>query len=141
MRSPLLALLLLAACTQTTARPTPAPQAATHYLSGTKWLRMDDLNANPHGATLEFDGDRAAGYTGCNRWTADVRGAGEELRFGMVAVTEMACATPMQMDTERNFLSVLDRTRYAHFDQESLVLMDARQNQIAQFNSTLPTPE
>lgn len=141
MRSALFALMLLGACTQTTADTPPTRQAATHYLSGTKWLRMDDMNANPHGATLEFDGNRASGYTGCNHWTADVTEQGEVLRFGMVVSTEMACSSPMQMDTERNFLSVLDRTRYAHFDRESLVLMDARQNQIAQFNSNLPTPE
>lgn len=142
MRSALLALLLLGACTPTAMQSGAPPlQVTTHYLDGTKWLRMDDENANPHGATLEFENGRASGYTGCNRWTADVTESGEALRFGMVAVTEMACASPMQMDTERNFLSVVERTRYAHFDQESLVLMDAQQNQIAQFNSTLPTPE
>lgn len=137
MRSALSALLLLGACAGGAPSTEPEP---THYLSGTKWLRMDDLDANPHGATMEFAGGRAAGYTGCNRWTADVMEQGEILRFGMVAVTEMACA-PMQMATERNFLRVLERTRYAHFDQESLVLLDAQQSQIAQFNSTLPTPE
>lgn len=142
MRSALLALVLLGACAQTTAQTgAPPSQIATHNLNGTKWLRMDDENANPHGATLEFEGDRASGYTGCNRWTADVTESGEQLRFGMVAVTEMACASPMQMDTERNFLSVVERTRFAHFDRESLVLMDAQQNQIAQFSSSLPTTE
>lgn len=138
MRSALFALLLLGACAS---GPPHTEQEPTHFLSGTKWLRMDDVDANPHGATMDFIGNRASGYTGCNRWTADVTEAGEELRFGMVAVTEMACLTHMQRDTERNFLRVLERTRYAHFDQESLVLMDARQNQIAQFNSNLPTPE
>ncbi len=142
MRSALFALLLLGACAQSATDAPPATtQGATHSLSGSKWLRMDDLNANPHGATLEFDGNRASGYTGCNRWTADVTENGEALRFGMVAVTEMACASPMQMDAERNFLSVVERRRFAHFDQDSLVLMDAQRNQIAQFNSSLPTPE
>lgn len=140
MRAALFALLLVGACAQPIVGAPPTPSAATQRLPGTKWLRIDDLDANPHGATLEFEGNRASGYTGCNRWTADVAENGEQLRFGVTAVTEMACA-PMQMDTERNFLSVIDRTRYAHFDQESLILMDARQNQIAQFNSTLPTPE
>lgn len=135
MRAALFALLLLGACASA-----PEPEA-THFLSGTKWLRMDDLDANPHGATMDFIGSRAAGYTGCNRWTADVTEQGEILRFGMIASTEMACTSPMQMATERNFLSVLRRTRYAHFDRDSLVLMDARQNQIAQFNSALPTTE
>ena len=141
MRSAFLALLLLGACAQTTTSAPPTPNATTHYLSGTKWLRMDDLDANPHGATLEFDDGRASGYTGCNRWTADVTGNGEAMRFGIVAVTEMACASPMQMDTERNFLSVVERTRYAHFDHDVLVLLDAQQNQIAEFNSNLPTQE
>lgn len=142
MRSALLALLFLGACTPTTTgtAPTPSHQSATHALSGTKWLRVDDLNANPHGATLEFEGNRASGSTGCNRWAAEVTERGEELIFGMVAATEMACAA-MQMETERSFLSVLERARYAHFDRESLVLLDAQQNQIAQFNSTLATPE
>lgn len=135
MRSALVAVLLLSACAS-------APEAEpTHFLSGTKWLRMDDVDANPHGATMDFIGNRASGYTGCNRWTADVTEQGEELRFGMVATTEMACTSPMQRDTERHFLRVLDQTRYAHFDQDSLVLMDSRQRQIAQFNSNLPTPE
>lgn len=138
MRSALIALLLLGACAS---GPPHTEQEPTHFLSGTKWLRVDDVDANPHGATMDFIGNRAAGYTGCNRWTADVTEAGEELRFGMVAITEMACTSHMQRNTERNFLRVLERTRYAHFDQESLVLMDARQNQIAQFNSNLPTAE
>ena len=141
MRAALFALLMLGACAQTPVNDAPPAQSATHFLSGTKWLRIDDMNANPHGATLDFEGNRASGYTGCNRWTADVTEDGERLRFGMVAVTEMACASPMQMDTERNFLGVIDRARYAHFDRERLVLMDAQQNQIAEFASTVPTQE
>ncbi len=138
MRSTLLALMLLGACAQAPVNDAPLHTDAAVQLSGTKWLRVDDMNANPHGATLEFEGNRASGYTGCNRWTANVTENGEALRFGMVAVTEMACNTGMQMDTERNFLHVIERTRYAHYDQEALVLMDARQTQIAEFNSTLP---
>lgn len=141
MRAAVLALLMLGACAQTPVNDAPPTQSATHFLTGTKWLRIDDMNANPHGATMDFEGNRASGYTGCNRWTADVTENGEQLRFGMVAVTEMACASPMQMDTERNFLGVIDRARYAHFDRERLVLMDAQQNQIAEFNSTVPTQE
>lgn len=37
-----------------TRRCGPAPI----HLSGTKWQRVDDMNANPHGATLEFEGNR-----------------------------------------------------------------------------------
>lgn len=140
MRSALLALLLLAACapiTTTAPSATAAPTAAIQ-LSGTKWRRIDDTNANPHGATMDFDGNRASGYTGCNRWTADVTQNGEQLRFGMVAVTEMHCGAGVQMATERAFLPALAATRFARYDRDALVLLDAQQNVIAEFNSELP---
>ena len=106
---------------------------AQFQLAGTSWLRVDDEQANPHGATLEFENARASGYTGCNRWFAAVTQDGEALRFGDVGMTRMACQTPMQSDTERNFLSVLERTRYGHYDQEALVLLDENQTVIARF--------
>lgn len=137
MRSAFLALALLAACAPTSTAPSPHALVAPIHLSGTKWQRMDDMNANPHGATLEFEGNRASGYTGCNRWTADVTQNGEELRFGMTSVTEMACTAGVQMATERSFLAVLEATRYGHYDQDVLVLLDARQNEIARFDSRL----
>ena len=138
MRSALLALLLLGACAQTTTSTPPTSTPAANHLSGTKWRRIDDTNANPHGATMDFDGNRASGYTGCNRWTADVTQNGEELRFGMVAVTEMHCGDGVQMGTERAFLPVLEAARYAHYDHDALVLLDANQTVIAEFNSELP---
>jgi heat shock protein HslJ len=138
MRAALLALVILGACAPTAMTPaTTTPTAAIH-LSGTKWRRVDDTNANPHGATMDFDGNRASGYTGCNRWTADVTQNGEELHFGMVAVTEMHCGAGVQMATEQAFLPVLEATRFAHYDRDALVLLDARQNVIAEFNSELP---
>lgn len=137
MRTALLALVLLGACAQTPAAPPSEAPAAIH-LSGTKWQRVDDLNANPHGATLEFEGARASGYTGCNRWFASVAQDGEELRFSAVGMTRMACTAGVQSATERSFLGAIAATRYAHYDQTALVLLDAQQNQIARFESTLP---
>jgi len=140
MRSVLLALLLLGACAQTPAQAPSADVAATH-LAGTKWRRVDDLNANPHGATLEFSSDGASGHTGCNRWFASVMQNGEELRFGAVGMTRMACQADVSAATERSFLAVLDAARYAHYDRDALVLLDAQQNQIARFDSELPASD
>lgn len=53
----------------------------------------------------------------------------------MTSVTEMACGAGVQMATERSFLAVLEATRYGHYDQDVLVLLDARQNEIARFDS------
>lgn len=42
------------------------------------------------------------------------------------------------MATEQAFLPVLEAARYAHYDRNALVLLDARQQVIAEFNSELP---
>ncbi|MGQ0534001.1 MAG: META domain-containing protein [Caulobacteraceae bacterium] len=134
MRSVLLALVLLGACAQTPAAPPETPAAI--LLSGTKWQRVDDENANPHGATLEFTERGASGHTGCNRWFTAVTQDGEALSFGNIGMTRMACQTEIQAATERSFLAALRATRYAHYDQDALVLLDARRDQVARFVST-----
>jgi heat shock protein HslJ len=126
----LLSLLFLAACT--TAQP--APEAPRNYLAGTSWLRVDDNEANPHGATMAFTENGASGHTGCNRWFTSVTHDGEALDFGNIGMTRMACQTGMQAGTERRFLEALEATRYAHYDQDVLVLLDANQHVIARFN-------
>ena len=126
----LLSLLFLAACT--TAQPAQEPPR--NYLAGTSWLRIDDEEANPHGATMAFTEDGASGHTGCNRWFTSVTHAGEALDFGNIGTTRMACQTEMQAGTERRFLEVLAATRYAHYDQDVLMLLDANQQIIARFN-------
>ncbi len=126
----LLSLLFLAACTTAP----PAAEAPRNYLAGTSWLRVDDEEANPHGATMAFTENGASGYTGCNRWFTSVTHAGEGLDFGNIGTTRMACQTGMQAGTERRFLEVLEATRYAHYDQDALVLLDAQQHVIARFN-------
>lgn len=126
------AVLALSACTTAPEAPS-APN--TSHLAGTSWLRIDDENANPHGATLEFSETGASGYTGCNRWFSNaVRHDGEAIAFGPIGTTRRACLAEVQAATEQNFLAVLNGARYAHYDQDALVLLDAQQNQIARFN-------
>lgn len=123
----LLCALLLAAC----ATAAPAPPI---HLAGTSWMRVDDENANPHGATMAFTERGASGHTGCNRWFTSVTQDGEVLRFGNIGTTRMACQTQMQADTERNLLQALRATRYAHYDQDALVLLDQEQQHLATFH-------
>ena len=131
MRAWAMAAFLLAAC----ATQAPAPQATTSYLAGTEWRRVDDENANPHGATLRFTDRGASGYTGCNRWFAAVTHDGEALRFGNIGTTRMACGADVQAATEQSFLAALRATRYGHYDQDALVLLDENQQVIARFDS------
>jgi heat shock protein HslJ len=121
--------LLLAAC----ATAEPAPPV---HLAGTSWIRVDDEHANPHGATMVFTERGASGHTGCNRWFTSVTQDGEELRFGNVGMTRMACQTQVQAHTERSLLEALRATRYAHYDQDALVLLDQEQRQRATFQRT-----
>ncbi|WP_395645200.1 META domain-containing protein [Terricaulis sp.] len=127
--------LTLAACATEPAAPPAGGDAPAVHLSGTHWRRVDDMNANPHGATLDFEGARATGYTGCNRWFADVTQDGEILRFGPIGTTRMACTAGVQQATERSFLAVLRATRYGHYDQDALMLLDENQQVIAEFRT------
>ena len=129
MRALLLALALGACATM-------APATGARHLAGTNWQRVDDENANPHGATLAFAADRASGHTGCNRWFATVTHDGEALRFGDIGMTRMACQAQVQAATERNFLAALRATRYGHYDRDALVLLDESQQVIARFERT-----
>jgi heat shock protein HslJ len=133
MRAVLLAAALLSACVTET--PPPAAEAPAIHLAGTEWRRVDDENANPHGATMNFSAHGASGYTGCNRWFAAVTQDGEALRFDDVGTTRMACGAGVQTATERSFLAVLAAARYAHYDRDALVLLDGNQQQIARFDS------
>ena len=73
---------------------------------------------------------QASGFAGCNRWFAAATQNGEELRFGDIGATRMACPEP-QMTTERDFIAALTATRYGHYDRDALVLLDANQQQVA----------
>lgn len=121
----------LTACASS--EPTPAP--ATNHLAGTSWVRVDDMNANPHGATIAFTENGASGETGCNRWFTSVTQAGEDLRFGNIGTTRRACLSEVQAATERSFLEALRATRYGHYDQDALVFLDEQQRVIARFEA------
>lgn len=120
--------LVLAACAHE-----PAAQAVSNPLAGTAWRRVDDLDANPHRATLAFEQDRAHGSTGCNRWFGAAHVSDARLDFDSIGTTRMACAE-VQMATERNFLDVLARAaRYRLDDADTLTVMSADGAALAQF--------
>ncbi len=129
MRALLLA-LVLAACATPAA---PPPQGANH-LAGTHWI-MEDVEASPHYPTMNFEDARASGFDGCNQWFAGVSQDGETLRFGMVGTTRRACEAGSAGAVERRFLAMLGATRYAHYDQDALVLLDEQQHQIGRFRA------
>jgi heat shock protein HslJ len=133
MGSGVMRALVLAAALAACATPASAPGAAIH-LSGTSWI-LDDADASPHFPTIRFEDARASGFDGCNSWFAAVTQEGEVLRFGPVATTRRACQAESAGAVERRFLAMLGATRYGHYDQDVLVLLDGEQHQLGRFNA------
>ena len=129
----LLLTLALAGCV-TTAPGTPAV-----HLSGTTWT-MDDVDSAPHSPTISFLEARAYGFDGCNSWFASVEQDGEELRFERIATTRRACGAAPAAAAERRFLEALAATRFGRYDQDALVLLDARHRQLVRFNNDASPP-
>lgn len=133
MRTLILALCAIALTACATSAPSAPTAPAPIHLAGTKWIRVDDLDANPHPPTMDFDAYRASGFSGCNRWFASVTQNGEVLRFGQTGATRMACMAEPAAAAEQRFFAVIEATRYAHYDQDALVLLDENQHQLARF--------
>ncbi|HET7794062.1 MAG TPA: META domain-containing protein [Rhizobacter sp.] len=126
-------ILGLAACA--TPRDTGWP------LEGTYW-RLSSLQGKvvtgPAGGreanlVLEPASRRAAGYSGCNRFTGSYELRGSALRIGQVAGTRMACLDGMEQ--EQAFLKVLGSASSWRVDAGRLQLMDEGGNALAEFTS------
>jgi len=68
---------------------------------------------------IQFRDGRAAGHSGCNRFTGSYTLEGESLKFGPLASTKMAC-TPEHMEQERAWFQMLEQVR--GFEATHLVL-------------------
>ena len=122
-------LLMAAACASDETGAAP-PHSGANHLAGTNWVQTEPEAAPP--PTIQFEDTRAAGFAGCNRWFATVTQEGETLRFSQAGATRMACPEP-QMAAEIAFLSVIENTRYGHYDRDALVLLDEAQTVTARF--------
>src|SRR6266511_773660 len=93
--------------------PGPPPPLATTTIADREWAlvtlgeRSTPLGAGGRPATLRLDSatSRAAGFGGCNRFSASYRLSGDSLSFGPVVSTKMACADGDEL--ERSFLAAL----------------------------------
>jgi heat shock protein HslJ len=99
-------------------------------LSGTKWLLVQ-LGGDPveqagerapH-LVLDPADSRAYGSGGCNRFTGSFELGGDELRFGPIVATRMACSD-LVMRVETAFFDALASVTRYELDGELLVLLD-----------------
>lgn len=113
---------LLSACT--TPVSSSAPSLDGEWREATRAI---------HAPTITFEGERASGFAGCNRWFGTVtRGDYPALSFSQVGSTRMMCEGP-QMNIEREFLAALGATQMATVDGDQLVLADIGGAEIARF--------
>ena len=124
----LLALLLLAACATTgttlentywklvllDGAPVPPTQREAHFI-----LRPADK--------------RVSGSGGCNGLGGTYELDGDNLKFGQMIRTMMAC--PTGMDTENGFLAALGEARTARVSGQQLILLDAEGRPLARFEA------
>lgn len=99
-------------------------------LLGTRW-RLTRLGEEPviltenqraPFFTLQSEGNRVSGFGGCNTFNGSFESEGEEISFGRLATTMMACIEGE--DTERAFLGALDKTVNFRHIRHHLELLD-----------------
>lgn len=108
-----------------------APPAATVSLDGREWIlfglgeRTDPLGAGGRPATIQFDptSSRAAGFAGCNRYSAGYTLTGDSLKFGPAMSTKMACADGDEL--ERGYLAMLRVVTTYQLSDSTLILKGA----------------
>ena len=79
---------------------------------------------------------RIDGFGGCNRFTGTYQQNGDRLTLEKIAMTFMAC--PEEMDTEREFIGVLEQIRSWKILGSYLELIDGNGTSLARFEASTP---
>ncbi len=104
-------------------------------MEGTTWvLASYDGPIVPEGVSVDLllEQGEASGNSGCNSYSGGYELAGDELAFGPMAATQMACP-PEQMDVEAAYLAALERTAAYQMEGDELVLFDPRGTELLRF--------
>ena len=114
----------------------------TAPLIDTPWVLTELANepvaagAGQREATIRFMTEgRVAGFSGCNRFSGSYTLEGRLLRFGTLAVTQMACADGPGIEAE--YMKALEATRQFQIHRGTLDLLDAVGRNAARFRATL----
>ena len=93
-------------------------------------VKEDDLRQKPE-IVLDPEAHRVSGSGGCNRITGGYELKGENLTFGQMASTMMAC--PSGMETEQGFLKAMGQVKRWKIAGRQLELMDGGGKVVAVF--------
>ena len=85
---------------------------------------------------LDSKTKRIAGFGGCNRFTGAYQRNGDRLILAKMAMTFMAC--PEEMETERDFVAVLEQTKSWKILDDRFELFDSGGSFLARFMGRAP---
>jgi putative lipoprotein len=107
-------------------RSQAADEPAAPALAGTTW-RAETIMGRPvidsAASTITFEADgRVSGRGGCNRYFGPSTIAGEQLSFGAMGATKMACAQAL-MDQETRFFQALGSAERWTIGADGLLLI------------------
>jgi putative lipoprotein len=104
--------------------------AGPFNLAGSQWGIARE--GGKTGRFVQFRADGVVGgFSGCNRFTGAYNQNGDELTFGPLASTRMACP-PEVMEREQEFLAMLGNVRYAEVNHPTLILKDGNGKELAE---------
>lgn len=101
------------------------PSSSPASLAGTEW-RLEAVGGQPAlaqpQATLAFpEPGRVAGHASCNRFFGSVTIDGQQISFGQLGATRMACVGPAD-EQERRVLQALTAAHHYELQGDTLVI-------------------
>ncbi len=99
---------------------------------GDKAVVMAEKQSKEAYLQLKVDG-KAIGFSGCNMFNGSYQQNGNDLSFGPLMSTKKACMAGM--DTEAEYMSLLAQVKYYSIHEETLSVLDAKKEKIAQFKA------
>lgn len=129
--------LLLAACGGGDDGGSEAQDPAD--LQGKAWVLTEMLDADGQtqivdvGVNAEFDGSSISGVSGCNQYNASYEASGEQISFGPIAGTQMACE-PEVMAVEARYLELLGTIATYEIEGRSMSMSDTQGTPVLQFS-------
>jgi heat shock protein HslJ len=107
-------------------------------LEGESWILTQMLTAGGQtqildvGVSASFDGTTISGNAGCNSYHASYEASGNEISFGPIAGTTMACPEA-EMSTEARYLQLLEDVATFETSGRSMSMSDADGTPVLQF--------
>lgn len=97
-------------------------------LDGTTWTLVEFDGKTPlvgHQPTISYQDGRVSGNSSCNTYGGEYTLKGDQIEFGMLMSTAMACAETAAMTQEQEYLAFLSSVDHFERRGDTLLLFNA----------------